>query len=180
MQQHRGKRSKDLDKELLRLLRPEEQALVEARAKEKAPARCQAEPLPKHMRVALEQQREGARCSEAWKAQGEQEKRREGDVRLQHALHFASCEAARRIQRAYRRHRLFMQVLHSVRESASALPRWPKCQQPEVGAMLSRSRPPELILTGHRMRCPGPGGTRRAAFPAACPSSGRRRSPPSR
>ena len=56
----------------------------------------------------------------------------EGDVRLQHALHFASCEAARRIQRAYRRHRWFMQILRDVRESASASP--PGCERPRHGA----------------------------------------------
>ena len=135
----------NLDQELLRLLRPEEQHLLAARHKAREGADdlspevpLSAPTLPRHMRVALEQQREGARCHQAvgtWVEDGQafgrdcagtsgtsgtdmSSRRREtGDPRLQHALHFAGCEAARRIQQAYRKHLWFLKVRREARQA---------------------------------------------------------------
>ena len=133
----------NLDQELLRLLRPEEQHVLAARHKARQGADdnpevpLSAPTLPRHMRVALEQQREGARCHQAvgtWVEDGHgrdcagtsgtsgtsdmSSRRREtGDPRLQHALHFAGCEAARRIQQAYRKHLWFLKVRREARQA---------------------------------------------------------------
>ena len=131
----------NLDQELLRLLRPEEQHVLAARHKaregtdDNPEVPLSAPTLPRHMRVALEQQREGARCHQAvgtWVEDGRDcagtsgtsgasdmsSRRREtGDPRLQHALHFAGCEAARRIQQAYRKHLWFLKVRREARQA---------------------------------------------------------------
>ena len=131
----RTRRKASLDKELLHLLHPEHQDLLAARHKAReftsgegpSEVPLAAPVLPRHMRVALEQQREGARCHQRKEdvaqelTSSESSRRREsGDLRLQHALHFAGCEAARRIQQAYRRHRWFLKVMREAREAHEA------------------------------------------------------------
>ena len=134
-------RKASLDQELLHLLRPEEQDLLAARHKARelegegpVEVPLTAPVLPRHMRVALEQQREGARfhqtvtrkeakedgqcfVQDAGSSESSSRRRESGDLRLQHALHFAGCEAARRIQQAYRRHRWFLKVMREARQA---------------------------------------------------------------
>jgi len=134
-------RKASLDQELLHLLRPEEQDLLAARHKARESegegpieVPLTAPALPRHMRVALEQQREGARfhqtvtrkeakedgqcfVQDAGSSESSSRRRESGDLRLQHALHFAGCEAARRIQQAYRRHRWLLKVMREARQA---------------------------------------------------------------
>eukprot|EP00438_Fugacium_kawagutii_P015890 Skav226663 [mRNA] locus=scaffold861:15645:20263:+ [translate_table: standard] len=180
-------RRTSLDQELLRLLHPEQQDVLAARHKIREEGEdgtevpLSAPTLPRHMRVALEQQREGARCHQMKDDQTGQvvadevlpgsaspgfarqdcatsessSRRQSGDLRLQHALHFAGCEAARRIQKAYRRHRWFLKVMHEARDAHQARQaersecelRWgqaQKCGMPRV--QCHSSQPPRASL----------------------------------
>eukprot|EP00434_Breviolum_minutum_P010815 symbB.v1.2.009536.t2/scaffold576.1/size184938/10 len=158
----------NLDQELLRLLRPEEQHVLAARHKAREGADdnpevpLSAPTLPRHMRVALEQQREGARCHQAvgtWVEDGHgrdcagisgtsgtsdmSSRRREtGDPRLQHALHFAGCEAARRIQQAYRKHLWFLKVRREARQARkkAADAQRPTPETPSIESIQPRPR----------------------------------------